>query len=271
MAASQSGCRHSRIVARGNMADINVFYWGVAILFFIVALAYSSVGLAGGSSYTAIMVLLGFGAATIPLLSLLFNLLVSSLASYHFIKQKHLRLKLILPFLLSSMPMAWFGGTLHISPLVFQWLLFFSLFAVILRIYFWKNTAFQLSLNPWQQGWLSLLTGAVLGLLAGIVGIGGGIFLVPVILVFGLGSIKEAAACGAVFICLNSLAGIASRLQYHDVELYRYLPMLLAVIVGGILGSRMGAAKLSPQKMEKILGSIVIVALLFLSRKLIFT
>ncbi len=251
------------------MSDIELSIGLIACLFFFVALAYSSVGLGGGSSYTAIMVILGFSSLMIPLLSLLLNLLVTTLGSYHFIKQGHLRLKLLLPFVLSSMPMAWIGGTLPVSKLLFQWLLFISLLTVVLRIYIWKNTAFQLSLTPAKQKLLSIIAGGILGLLAGVVGIGGGIYLVPLIMLLGLGSIKEAAACGAVFIWLNSLVGLISRLQYNFVDLSSYFPLIIAVLLGGGLGSLLGAIKLSQQWMEKILGSVVIVALFFLGNKLI--
>jgi len=249
--------------------DISLSIWIVAALLFFVALAYSSVGLGGGSSYTALMVILGFNSLAIPMLSLVFNLLVTTLGSYHFIKQGYFRLKLVLPFILSSVPLAWFGGTLQVSAEVFQWLLLVSLFTIVLRIYVWKETAFRLSLNSQQQWILSLVAGAILGLLAGIVGIGGGIYLVPLILVLGLGSMKEAAACGAIFIWLNSLAGLGARLQYNFVDLTDYIPLLIAVIFGGTLGSLLGAVKLSPLHMERILGSVVIVALLFLGNKLI--
>lgn len=249
-------------------ADIHLSIWLISILFFVVALAYSSVGLGGGSSYTAIMVILGFNSLQIPILSLLFNLFVSSIGSYYFIKQGHLRFNLLLPFILSSMPMAWIGGSMHVPTEIFQWILLASLSTVVLRIYFWKNSAFNLSISKEKQWMVSLLSGAVLGLLAGIVGIGGGIFLVPLILLLGLGSIKEAAACGAIFIWLNSLVGLLARMQYNFIDLSQYFPLLAAILVGGFIGAKLGAVSLAPAKMEKVLGSVVIVAFFFLVNKL---
>ncbi len=240
-----------------------------APLFFIVAFAYSSVGLGGASSYTAIMVLLGVHYVAIPTLGLLFNIIVTVLASYHFVRQGHLRVSLLLPFLVSSLPMTWFGGMLSIGEEVFRWLLFISLCIVVIRIYVWPQSTLTLTLNSRQKIIISILTGAILGLVAGVVGIGGGIYLVPLILLLGLGTIKEAAAVGAVFVFLNSIIGVASRLQYNPIDIMEYSSFIIAVFCGGMLGSFMGSSRFSPRIMEQILGSIILVALGFLGHSLI--
>lgn len=240
------------------------------LLFFVVAFAYSSVGLGGASSYTAIMVLLGVHYVAIPTLGLLFNIIVTLLASYHFIRKGHLRFSLLLPFLVSSLPMAWLGGMLSISEEIFRWLLFISLCTVVMRIYLWPQSALTLSLDNRQKFIISLLAGAILGLVAGIVGIGGGIYLVPLILLLGLGTIKEAAAAGAVFVLLNSVIGVISRLQYNPIDIMEYSSFIIAVFCGGMLGSFMGSSRFSPRIMEQILGSIILVALGFLGHSLLF-
>ncbi len=241
--------------------------WLLAAIFFIVAYAYSSVGLGGGSTYTALMSILGFNSLAIPLLSLLLNIIVTSVGSFNFIKGGHGRLNLILPFLVSSLPMAYLGGALRMPKEVFQWLLLLSLIFVAIRLYLWKDVSFRLDLAGWQRLAVSLLTGAVLGLMAGVVGIGGGIYLVPLIIILGLGTAKEAAACGAIFVWLNSLSGLVARLQYNAVLLHDYVPLILAVFVGGILGSFMGSSRYSPQTMERILGVVILVAIALLSTK----
>ena len=114
-----------------------------------------------------------------------------------------------------------------------------------------------------------MLTGSILGLFAGIVGIGGGIYLVPLIIILGMGTEKQAAACGAIFIWLNSLFGLLSRLQYNSIDLSNYIPLFIAVLVGGTLGSFMVSFKFPPRVMEKILGAVVIVAILFLFKKVL--
>ena len=242
----------------------------VAILFFAIAFIYSSVGLGGGSSYTAVMALLGFSTIVIPTVSLMLNMLVTTVGSYNFIRQKHVRFKLIAPFLISSMPMAYLGGTLHLPKQLFFWLLLVSLVFVAIRIYFWRNTTLGLILSVRQKISISLLAGAVLGFIAGVVGIGGGIYLVPLIIILGLGSQKEAAACGAIFVWLNSVAGLTARFQYHFIDLRAYIPLIIAVILGGIFGSYLGASRFSAKTIEKVLGMVVLIAIGFLIKKLIF-
>jgi len=241
----------------------------IAFLFFVIAFIYSSVGLGGGSSYTAIMALLGFSTTVIPTVSLVLNVLVTTVGSYNFIRYKHARFKLIIPFLISSMPMAYFGGTLILPKLLFFWLLLISLIFVAIRIYLWHDTGLNVTFTNKQKFILSLLAGAILGFVAGVVGIGGGIYLVPLIIILGLGSQKEAAACGAIFVWLNSVAGLTARIQYNTINLNDYVPLIIAVIVGGSLGSFIGASRFSAKAVEKTLGAIVIVAIIFLSKRLL--
>ncbi|MEW6673870.1 MAG: sulfite exporter TauE/SafE family protein [Thermodesulfobacteriota bacterium] len=241
----------------------------LAILFFIVAFTYSSVGLGGGSSYTALMAIFGIDAVAIPMLSLSLNLFVTSVGSYNFIRNKHGNIRLIAPFLISSIPMSYLGGSFKLPKEMFYWILLISLGFVAIRIYFWQNTTIKLNINQKEKIIISLLSGSVLGLVAGIVGIGGGIYLVPLIIILGLGTEKEAATCGAIFIWLNSFAGILSRLQYNTIDLKAYIPLIVAVIAGGTLGSSMGAVTFSPRTMEKILGIVIIIAIVFLAKKII--
>jgi len=241
----------------------------LAILFFIVAFAYSSVGLGGGSSYTAFMAIFGINTLAIPMISLILNLIVTSVGSYNFIRNKHGRMKLIVPFLISSMPMAYLGGSLQLPQERFYWILLISLAFVAIRIYFWQNTSINLNINQKGKFFLSIVAGSILGLVAGIIGIGGGIYLVPLIIILGLGNEKEAAACGTVFVWLNSFSGLLSRLQYNHINPTHYIILMFAVLSGGILGSYLGSFKFSPKVMEKILGSVIIIAILLLTKKMI--
>jgi uncharacterized membrane protein YfcA len=165
--------------------------------------------------------------------------------------------------------MAYLGGSLKLSKEIFYWILLISLVFVALRIYFWQNTTIKLNITQNGKIILSLIAGSILGLVAGIVGIGGGIYLVPLIILLGLGSAKEAAACGAIFIWLNSCSGLISRMQYNSIDLTNYIPLIAAVIAGGTLGSFMGSFKFSPKTMEKILGAVIIAAIVFLTRKIV--
>lgn len=241
----------------------------LSLLFFGIAFIYSSVGLGGGSSYTALMAIFGLNTVAIPLVSLILNLTVTLIGSYHFIKNRHGRVRIILPFLLTSIPMAYWGGSLEIPAEIFYLILWLSLILVAVRIYFWENPALRLSIQPGGKIILCLLIGALLGLVAGIVGIGGGIYLVPAIIILNLGSPKEAAACGAIFIWINSLSGLLARLHNHPLTITDYLPLILAVLFGGFLGSSMGATRLPPSTMEKILGGVILVAIAFLTRTIL--
>jgi uncharacterized membrane protein YfcA len=250
------------------MTEIFLPLWLVAAAFFIVALAYASVGLAGGSSYAALMIIFAFSSAVIPNMSLLLNLIVSSIGSFNFVRRGHLNPRLFLPFVVLSLPMAWVGGALTVPEWVFRLLLLLSLVLVLLRIYGWRETAIRVNFSRWQAVSVSLAAGGVMGLLAGITGIGGGIFLVPMILILGLGSMKQAAACGVVFIWLNSLAGLISRSQYNFVDFSAYWPLIAAVAVGGLVGSLIGSSRIDSRQLEKVLGVVVAVAAVILGRSL---
>ena len=241
----------------------------IAIIFFIVAFAYSSVGLGGGSSYTAVMAIAGFSTLTIPMVSLTLNLLATSIGAFNFIRYKHAHLRLVLPFLVTSIPMAYVGGLLQVPKEVFYWLLLISLLFVAERIYFGKQTSLKLNLSDKGKLVVALVSGALLGLIAGMLGIGGGVYLVPLIILFGLGTAKEAAACGVIFVWVNSLSGLISRLQYNAIDLTEYIPLMIAVVLGSLLGSYTGAVKYSSKTMEKVLGIIILVAIGFLINKII--
>lgn len=251
------------------MFDVLLSPYIIAILFFAIAFMYSSVGLGGGSSYTALLAIMGYGTLVIPMVSLSLNLMVTSIGSFNFIRHKHARINLILPFLVTSIPMAYLGGALKMPKEIFYWVLLLSLCLVAARIYFWDEIRFKLELDQKRKLIISLLAGSVLGLIAGIAGIGGGVYLVPLILLLGLGTQKEAAACGAIFIWINSLSGLLSRLQHNAIDLTQYLPIVVAVLLGALAGSYLGSTKLNPRVMEKVLGVIVLIAILLLLRKLI--
>lgn len=249
------------------MAELLIPLSILAVVFALVAFFYASVGLGGGSSYTALLALSGAGIAVIPMVSLTLNVLVTTIGSIVFLSQGHGRLRLIAPFLLSSVPMAYLGGMLHLPRELFYLVLIFSLGVAAIRIYFPQETQ-SLRLGNSGRIALAICCGAVLGLIAGIAGIGGGVYLVPLIIILGLGTAKEAAACGSFFIWVNSVAGLISRLQYNSIDLTGFLPLLIAVLVGGAMGSFFGASRFEARTMQKILGGILCVAILFLCKRL---
>ena len=250
------------------MIDLAIHPLLLAAIFFIIAFLYSSVGLAGGSSYTALLAIFGVNYLIIPTLTLILNLFVSTIGTINYIRKKHLRAHIILPFLISSVPMSYLGGSLKVPKQFFYWVLLISLIFVAIRIYLIDTTSLSWRPGKFQQLAISLLLGALLGFVAGVAGIGGGIYLVPFIIILGLGTTKEAAACGSAFIWINSLSGVIARAQFNAVNIIDFIPVICAVILGGFLGSYMGAGVLKPKTMEKLLGGIVIMAIFFLAGKL---
>jgi uncharacterized membrane protein YfcA len=249
------------------MTDLTISISLLAVIFAMVAFFYASVGLGGGSSYTALLAIFGASAVTIPMVSLTLNVIVTTIGSIIFLSKRHARLRLVAPFLISSVPMAYVGGMLHLPKMLFFVVLIVSLAFAALRIYFPKE-AKPLKLDDRGKFFLALGCGAVLGLVAGIAGIGGGVYLVPLIILLGLGTAKEAAACGAFFIWANSVAGLAARLQYNSIDLTAYMPLIIGAVFGGLAGSLLGAGRFEPRTMQKILGSVLIAAIFFLGRKI---
>lgn len=250
-----------------TMNELSISIAFMAAIFFFVAFFYSSVGLGGGSSYTALLALSGAGILTIPTVSLSLNVVVTTVGSLVFLKNRHLRLRLITPFLVTSIPMAYLGGALKVSNEIYSVVLLLSLLLAASRIYF-PGKAKPLVFSERGRLMISLLAGSALGLIAGVAGIGGGVYLVPLILLLGFGTAREAAACGAVFVWVNSISGLISRLQHNPIDMTPFLPLLGAVMAGGLAGAIMGSSHFTPRTMEQILGSILLVAIFSLGRKI---
>jgi len=173
----------------------------LCLVFFVIAFVYASAGMGGGSAYLAAMALLGVPKVLLPAVALSCNTLVSSSSFYHYWRKGHLRFQNVVPFLVASIPCAFIGGVLEISDTLFRTLLCSSLvLSGIVMIL--KREAFARSRSlEWNNVWLfALPIGGGLGLLAGLIGIGGGVFLIPLLLFFGWAKPKEAAAAGALFI-----------------------------------------------------------------------
>lgn len=239
----------------------------LALLCFGIAMAYASVGLGGGTAYTAVLAILGASYQMIPTVSLLLNVVVTSIGSLVFLGARHGRAALVVPFAVTSVPAAYLGGWLAVAPDLFYGLLFAALLLAAARIFAWSEASLEINLNRRQEVAVSLVLGTVLGLVAGTVGIGGGIFLVPLVVILGLGSEREAAAVGAVFTWINSLAGLAARLDRLPVDWMDLAPLAGAVAVGALLGAWMGASWLSRETMRRVLGGIILVALVLLLDK----
>lgn len=212
----------------------------LAALFFLVAVFYSAVGFGGGSSYLALLVLWDLPYTAIPIIALMCNIVVVSGNSVHYLRAGYFKARLLWPVLVTSIPAAYLGGRLPIGKELFLWLLFLTLLVTGLRLLFthkcYDDTQSDLREFPL---WLGFVLGAVLGGLAGIVGIGGGIFLAPVLYALHAGRPQQIACTASLFILFNSLAGLVGQWQKNgfgaDIADYWYLP--LAALIGGQLGN----------------------------------
>lgn len=237
--------------------------------FFIIALLYASVGLGGGSSYSALLILSGVDYDLIPTTTLSLNLVVTTFGALTFFRSGALRWQSVWPYMVTSVPMAYLGGFLVLPKNIFLWILLGALVAVAVRIYFWPGRLAAVAISPGYKLPLMLGIGALLGFLAGVVGIGGGIFLVPAILLLGLGNESQAAAAGSMFVWINSLAGLLSRVQRGAVDINLLLPLAVAVAVGGLLGAYLSAYRWQPRTMQRVLGLVILAAIASIGRQLV--
>jgi hypothetical protein len=239
------------------------------ILFFIIALVYSSVGFGGGSSYIAALALFDYPYESIPVIALMCNLIVVSGGIYHFRNKGHFKWSLFWPYAVSSIPMAFIGGMIPISREIFLLLLGVCLFLISVRLLFINRGTKDYSEYKMPRTSIAFLLGAVLGLIAGMVGIGGGIFLAPLLLHLRWGLPKQIAATAALFILLNSLSGLTGQFVKGTsmIGLLDYWPLFLSVFIGGQIGSRLGSGLVFSQRLIKDLTALLV---LFVSLRIFF-
>tara|TARA_B100000029_G_scaffold485842_1_gene539570 strand:- start:5986 stop:6729 length:744 start_codon:yes stop_codon:yes gene_type:complete len=212
----------------------------LAILFLVTAVLYSSVGFGGGSTYLALLLIWEFPYFIFPVIALFCNIIVVSGNSFNYIKAGNLKLKLLIPYLIGSVPLAFIGGSLHIEKELFEILLFLvliiagTLLFVNFKSYDNKESTYRKIPFP-----ISILIGAILGFTSGVVGIGGGIFLSPILFLIKAGKPKHIVTAASLFILINSISGIIGQLTKNDVlnHVMNYWYLLIAVLIGGQLGN----------------------------------
>ena len=230
-------------------------------LFFVGALLYSSVGHGGATVYLAILTLCGFPVGPLVTTVLVLNILAAGIAFVNFERAGHLRWRLLVPFVVTSVPMAYLGGLMAMSGRTQQLILGAALLAGGLRLLLVPKPS--VARIP-QTGWIfligPLLLGAVLGFLAGTTGIGGGIFLSPILLLLGWATVKEAGSVASAFIVLNSASALAAKLPRTPLDLDALFPLAAAVVAGALVGSFVGARRLPPRVLQALLGVVLLVA-----------
>jgi uncharacterized membrane protein YfcA len=231
-------------------------------LFFAAAMLYSSVGHGGGSGYLAAMALVGVPPVMMRPTALLMNIGVASISLYKFARVTGFRWRLFLPFAATSVPMAFIGGRIQLpvswfGVLVGVVLLFSAarLFADTLR----RDDPGRTNVGP-PPVWLALLTGAGIGLLSGLTGVGGGIFISPLIVLMGWGTVRDSAAPTAAFILVNSISGLLGLLTRHPALPDAAPYWVGAVIVGGLIGASLGARRLGNNGLRRALAAVLVIA-----------
>jgi uncharacterized membrane protein YfcA len=229
-----------------------------------VAFLYSTVGHAGASGYIAVMTLFGLAATTIRPTALVLNILVSTLTTWQFWRAGHFRWRLFWPFALLALPLAFVGGYVTLPTHVFRILIGIVLLLSAARLLI-KPSEDTVTKEPSVA--VSLSVGGVLGLLAGLTGTGGGIFLTPVLLFLKWAKTKHAAATSAAFILVNSIAGLTGNYISTRMIPSAAWPLAAAVLIGGAAGSFLGAKRLDHTVIKRLLAVVLIIA----GIKLVFT
>ena len=232
------------------------------ILFFVTAILYSSVGFGGGSTYLALLLIWDIPYFILPVIALVCNVIVVSGNSYNYIKSGNFNRELLIPYLIGSIPMAFLGGMISIQKELFELLLFIVLsFAGILLLINNKSYSEKNFIIKKNNIYISIIIGSIIGLISGIVGIGGGIFLSPILFLFKAGLPRQIATTASLFILLNSISGILGQFTKTNVvdELINYIPLFLVVFIGGQIGNYLNIKFLSNRLLAIITSVLVII------------
>ena len=228
------------------------------VLIFLVALVYASVGHGGASGYFAVMSLLAYAPARMASSALMLNLLVAGTAWLAFWRAGHGSSRLLWPFLAGSVPAAFLGGWMQVSSRTYGWLLALALLVAAVRLCLPLAQKAGALKQPGR--FVSLAVGAGIGLISGIVGVGGGIFLSPLMILLRWADPKQTAAASAGFIVINSSAGLIGRWAVGRLAIGPAAPLVLAAFVGGLVGSRLGANHFSGARLRRVLAVVLAVA-----------
>ena len=244
----------------------------LSIFFFVTALIYSSVGFGGGSTYLAILLIWGVPYTIFPVIALVCNIIVVSGNSINFIRSKNININLLFPYLIGSIPFAFIGGSITIEKSLFEILLFCILLiaGIFLLIESKSFNKEQIKINKIPR-LISISFGSIIGFMSGIVGIGGGIFLSPLLFLMKAGYPKHITSSASLFILINSIFGIAGQLTKDQVldQVITYWPLFLSVLIGGQIGSLLNIKFLSNKILALLTSFLVIFVAIRMGIKLI--
>ena len=244
----------------------------LSILFFVTALIYSSVGFGGGSTYLAILLIWGVPYTIFPVLALVCNIIVVSGNSINFIRSKNINFNLLFPYLIGSIPFAFIGGSITIEKSLFEILLFCILlvagFFLLIESKSFNKEKIKINQIPRL---ISISIGSIIGFMSGLVGIGGGIFLSPLLFLMKAGYPRHITSSASLFILINSIFGIAGQLTKDQVldQVINYWPLFLTVLIGGQIGSLLNIKFLSNKILALLTSFLVIFVAIRMGIKLI--
>jgi uncharacterized membrane protein YfcA len=228
------------------------------VCLFIIAFMYSSIGHGGGSGYLALFAIFGIAPYYMKPTVLILNLFVSAIAFYNYYKAGYFRLRLILPFLITSIPAAYLGALINVNPKVYKIILGVILLIAIARMLIVPKAIGEANKKP--DLFTALIVGVILGFFSGMIGIGGGIILSPLLLLLHWANLKETASASSIFIFLNSAAGLTGAFQsgYHIEP--RVVIWIVIGILGAVAGSYIGSYKLNAVKLKYMLSLVLLFA-----------
>ena len=232
----------------------------LSILFFVTAILYASVGFGGGSTYLALLLIWGVPYYIFPVIALMCNIFVVSGNSYNYIKAGNLNLKLLIPYLIGSIPLAFIGGSLEIDKNLFEIFLFIVLgIAGTLLLINFKSYDDNESTYRNIPILISILIGGTLGFVSGVVGIGGGIFLSPILFLIKAAKAKHIVTAASLFILINSISGVIGQLTKNVVlsDISNYWYLFLIVIIGGHIGNFI-SLKIFPTRLLALVTSTLV-------------
>lgn len=234
------------------------YIWLFLLILPVVSFLYSAVGHGGASGYLALMALFSISPEVMKPTALLLNIFVAGIAFYYYYKEGFFNLKLFSSFALASIPMAFVGGMIEVDATIYKKILGVLLIFAILKMLnvFGKESTKIKEIKIWQ----GLLVGGAIGFFSGLIGIGGGIILSPVILLLHWGNMKEAAAVSALFIWVNSVAAIIGQLSIGAVINKQSFVLVGIAIIGGFIGGYIGSKKINNQNLRYILAVVLITA-----------
>ena len=233
----------------------------LAIFFFVTAMLYSSVGFGGGSTYLALLLIWNVPYFILPVIALLCNIIVVSGNCFNYIRAGNFNSRLLIPYLAGSIPLAYLGGSLSIEIKIFEIILFLvlSFAGFLLLLNFKSYDKIQITYRKLSI-LFSILIGGLLGFVSGVVGIGGGIFLSPILFLIKAGKPKHIITTASLFILINSISGITGQLTKSEVffEVVNYWYLLLLVFVGGQVGNFLNL-KIFPTRILALLTASLVI------------